>query len=260
MSEQDKAREVANKLRQEKEEREATEAKNREEAVNQLAVIGNNSELAKMYAESASYGSSNLAGELPLLKVHQTGKSTKNELQDGSEPSDGWFFYKPTGEQFEKLECHILTISRGFRAEGLNNDMVFNQIIGGVIVDGSDFKPFILYVTGKKLQSMWDFGKAASKYTKAKPLPIPMFAMTVELSTHKEENSYGKSWLIDFNIKKAEDGTPILVMDPGVFQFLKDNVSTLEETIEGVIASKTNKGTDIIQGEESNPSGPLPFK
>lgn len=262
MSEQDKAREIANKLRAENEAKEKAEIENRQKAESQLAVISKNSELAKMYAENASAGSANLAGELPLLKVHQTGKSTKNELTDGSEPSDGWFFYKPTGEQFEALECHILTISRGFRAEGLNNDKVFNQIVGGVIIDGDDYKPFIMYVTGKKLQPMWDFGKAASKYTHAKPIPIPMFALTVKLSTHKEENSYGKSWLIDFEIKKSEDGTPVLITDPGIFHFLKDNVTTLEETIEGVIAAKTNKDTEVISGEDPgpvNPAGDLPF-
>lgn len=267
MSGYEEAKAQRDKLAKENQDLAEAEAKNVEEAKSQLATIGNNAELAKMYSENANVGASNLAGELPLLKVHQTGKSTKNELANGSEPSDGMFFYKPTGEQFDTLEVHILTISRGFRAEGLDNKgadrkLVFNQIMGGVIIDGGDLKPFIMYVTGKKLQPMWDFGKAASKYTKAKPVSIPMFAMTVELSTHKEENSYGKSWLVDFKIKKGEDGTPVLVMDPGEFQFLKDTALAMEETIEGVIASKTNKEVEVIQGEDPREpagSGDIPF-
>lgn len=261
MSGHDEARAMADKLKAETEAKKKAEEQNKIEALNQLETIGQNTELAKMYTDSAKVGASNLGGELPLLKVHQTGKSTKNELSNGTEPSDGWFFYKPTGEQFETLQCHILTISRGFRAEGLNNDKVFNQIMGGVIIDGQDFKPFVMYITGKKLSQMWEFGKMASKYTHAKPIPIPMFALTVNLTTRKEENNFGKSWLIDFEILKSKDGTPVVITDPGEFQFIKDNVATVEETIEGVIAAKTNKESEVIQGEDPGPREPedIPF-
>lgn len=263
-------REMGEKLKAEKEAKVESDKKGTELALNQLAQLRQNADLAKMYSESSQVGADNLSGELPLLKVHSVGKSTKNELSDGTEPKDGWFFYKPTGEQFETVRCHILTISKGFRAEGMEKKMIFNQVIGGVIMDGAEMKPFIMYMTGLKLSPMWDFGKAASKYTKMKPISIPMFALTVNMKTEKVANNYGKSWIINFEIMKHEDGSPELVMDPGEFQFLKDHVEMVEDTIESLITAKAVKDDDDFVEEArvslgaqapKNPANPddIPF-
>ena len=107
------ARETAGKLRKEQDAKKENEAKAMATVKNELDKIRNNPELAKLYQDNAKVGAENLAGELPLLKIHAVGRSLKNELKDGSEPNDGWFFYKPTQEQFQEIECHILTISRG---------------------------------------------------------------------------------------------------------------------------------------------------
>jgi len=218
---------------------------------NALALISQNEELAALYRDNAHVGASNLAGTLPQLKIHTQGKSSSNILEDGSEPNDGWFFYKPTSEQFETVECHVLTISRGYRSEGFQGKQnVFNQLLGGVIMDGTDFKPFILYFTGLKLQNLWDFGKEAGKYTKAKPIPIPMFALTVMFTTEKVSHNFGKSWVVKFEIEKDEKGIPKVVTDPGLFQFLRDHVETVEETINSLIAAKST-------GEEEEPNVPV---
>ena len=263
----DKARAVADKLKAETTAAKESEAKDKAVAINQLTALGQNGQLAQMYRDSAKVGAANLAGELPLLKVHTVDKS-KNTLPDGTEPNNGWFFYKPTGEQFETLECHILTISKGFRAEGINGKQnVFNQIVGGIIKDGTNSKPFIMYFTGKKLSYLWEFGKAASKYTHAKPIPIPMFALTIKLSTERQVNEYGKSWIVNFEIKKSEDGSPELVMDPGEFQFLKDSAETVEDTIVSLIDAKATKEdedvatTPIKESEDQaiDPETGLPF-
>lgn len=241
-----KAKAQADKLREETEEKEEKALKARESAI---ASLQHNEELAQMYNESATLGTANLGSDLPLLKVHATGRSTTNELADGSEPNDGYFFYKPTQQQFESIDCHILTVSRGFRAPGMEGKSdIFNQVVGGVINDNGNYKPFLMYFTGKKLQNLWEFGKQAGKYTKAKPVSIPMFALTVRMSTEKVSNSVGKSWIVNFEIVKEEDGTPKLVLDPGEFQFLKDHVQPLEETIENLISVKTSSsGDEVIQ-------------
>ena len=239
-----KAKKVADSLRAETADKSEAEKKEMATVMNELTKISKNPELAKMYQDNAQLGADNLAGELPLLKVHAVGKSTKNELADGSEPTDGFFFYKPTREQFKELECHILTISKGFRAPGMEQKdgtapMVFNQIVGGVIINEGELKPFVLYMTGLKLKNLWEFGKVASKYTHLKPVGIPMFALTVKLTTEKQDNNYGKSWVINFEIQHYEDNSPVLVSDPGEFEFLKDHVGSVEDTIAQIIASKT---------------------
>ena len=264
MKAQDKAREVAKKIGKESKDK---EKKAVAEVKSSLIQLRQNPELAKLYKDNAEVGAKNLGGELPLLKVHKTGKSTTNELADGSQPNDGWFFYKPTMEQFESITCHILTISRGFRADGLNKKDVYHQLMGGVIVEGDaigDIKPFVTYLTGLKLSPMWDFGKEARKYTKARPVPIPMFSLKIKLTTEEVKNNYGKSWIIKFEIVKDKDNNPVLITDPGLFQFLLDHVEQVEDMIASVIEAKSSEeaGEEIPHPvEEVNKENPdvVPF-
>jgi len=245
MTEQDKARKVANKLKEEVKQKEEQVKK---EVENTLAVVRKNTQLEKMYKDNAEVGSKNLGGQSPLLKVHTQGRSSTNELNDGGEPKDGYFYYKPTGEQFKEVECHILTISQGFRADGINKKNVFNQLMAGVIVNDGALKPFITYLTGLKLKPMWEFGKEASKYTHAKPIPIPMFALKVKLTTEKTKTDYGMSWIIKFTIMRNEDGSPIVVTDPGLFQFLIDHVESVETTIDSIIEKRSSE--EEVEKEE----------
>lgn len=214
-----------------------------------LAVSGN---LAQMYKDNASVGSENLAGSLPLLKIHAVGRSRNNTLQDGSEPANGNFFYKPTKQQFDEVTCHILTISKGFRTEGFEGKKdVFHQILAGVIIDEGELKPFLMYFTGLKLANLWAFGKEASAFTKAKPVPIPMFALSVKLTTAKQENKFGDAWVVEFEIVKDKKGVPEVVTDEGMFVFLRDTVKQVEETINNLIASKT--GEEEIDDPNTSP-------
>lgn len=264
------ARKVASKIKKESEADRAQEQKEMAVVVKNLADLSKNEELAKMFNSSANVGADNLAGELPLLKVHQAGKSTRNELSTGGRPNDGWFFYKLTGEQFESIDCHVLTISKGFRAEGLQEGKnVFNQILGGVIINEGQLKPFVMYFTGLKLKNLWEFGKQASKYTHLKPVAIPMFALTIKLTTEQVTNNFGESWIVNFEIVKDEDGTPNLVTDPGEFAFLRDHVMQIEDTLTSLIETKTVKSDEDRavevppqtpnKGNDDGDEEPIPF-
>lgn len=227
-------------------------------AKNQLEMIRNNPELSSMYNDNAKVGSENLGGDLPMLKVHATGRSTVNELANGGEPDDGAFFYAPKQMQFPEVTAHILTISRGYYAEGMNVDAktgkkkaVWTQIVGGVIANDDLMYPFLSYVTGTKLQPMWDFGKAAGKFTRAKPFGIPMFALSVRMYNKKEKNAYSTAWVTYYEIRKNESGEPILVTDPSLFNFLRDTVEVLKEQTERLINSKEIDGPHKVQAIES---------
>lgn len=244
-----KARAVADKIKKE-DELEVT--KKTKEAELALAHVANNEELSTLYKDNAGLGAENLGGSLPMLKVHATGRSV-NELANGKEPKDGQFFYNQTAEAFDTIECHILSISRGFRSEGFEDKTktTFNQIMAGVITNSDDLKPFIIYMSGMKLSPMWDFGKEASKYTKAQPVPIPMFALKVKLTTGKETHKFGKSWVINFNIIKDKDDNPLVVTDPGLFTYLRDHVNTIQEAIESLISNQEIANNS--QGEPPHP-------
>lgn len=232
--------------------KEATEKKEivKEEVEKTLAVVRANSDLAKAYQEAAKMGADNLGGSSPMLKVHSTGKSQSNELADGTEPNNGWFFYGPTAEQFKEVECHILSISRGYRAIPLNQKPgqknQFNQLITGVILNEGRMLAFISYITGVKLSKMWEFGKEAAKYTRAKPISIPLFALRVKLTTGQVDSNFGKQWAINFEIMKNEDGSPVVVTDMGEFTFLKNMVEQMEEVMDAIISRKAVEDEEVL--------------
>jgi len=245
MTPQDKLKEVADKLRKEKEEHMEAEANETAIVKNQLDMIRENSELAKMYEDNARVGSENVDGTLPTLSVYTVGKS-KSILANGNKPDDGSFFYAPTKEQFKMMDIHVLTISHGFKAPDMNGSDKFNQIMGGVIVSDGKQLPFIMFMRGIRLQPMWNFGKEAGKYTHAKPISIPMFALTVRLSTESKPSKFGDNWLINFEILHNEDGSPILVTDTGEFQFIRDMVDVISETIDKLIESKSVDEENVV--------------
>ena len=224
-----------------------------------MVSVQQNERMSKMYQDSAKVGSENIGSSLPMLKIHSTNKSIGNELDDGAEPNNGWFYYSKTQEQFETVVCHILTISKGFRADGMMDKKtgekrknVWNQILGGVIMNGDNPKPFIAYFTGIKLNNLWEFGKNANKYTHAKPLPIPMFALTVELTTEQVKHSFGSSPIMKFKILKTKTGGPKVVTDEGKFVFLRDLVGSVEDTISSLIDSKSTEEDTVARDSDGN--------
>lgn len=238
MTKQEEARAFNDKLKTEKENRELIEDQNRALVKSELEKIQQNPSLAKLYADNAAIGSQNLGGTSPIMKVIKEGKS-KSRLADGTRPQDGWFFYGPTQQQFQDLTVHILTISRGFRTKSLEAGKkdTFNQLLAGINIDGTN--PFLIYMSGKKLTPMWEFGKIANKYTHAKPFGRPLFSLTVKLTTHMEKNSnpaWDDSWIIDFEIEKGEDNSPTFILDEKEFLFLRDKVADVEDSIESLIS------------------------
>ena len=266
----DKARETAGKLRNEVEEKVDKETKTMDTIKNHLQSIAENKDLAEMYNNNSQVGAENLSGSSPTLSVFAAGKS-QTRLADGTKPNDGYFYYKPTQEQFENLEVHILSISRGFYAKGMTQadgttPMVFNQLVSGMFISEDEkLTPFIMYLTGKKLQPMWDFGKEANKYIHSKPFGIPMFALRLKLTTSEEKNNFGMSWVIKFEIMKNEDGSPILINDPEKFTFLKNAVESGQQVVENIIKAKAGEDTEtetpVKEVDDVDPLDPdaIPF-
>jgi hypothetical protein len=216
------------------------------EIAHTLSTIQNNADLAKMYNDAAGMGSENLQGSYPLLKIHVQNKSPNNILINGKEPNNGWYYHTKTQEQFESPIVHILTVSKSFYAKplvdkdtGEMGDSKLNQIIGGVLVDNRDAKPFMMYLTGLKLSPFWDFAKEISQYTHGKPVSIPMFALTVKLSSQKVDSKHGPQLVPVFEVVRTADGSPVVITSPKEFMFLKNMVTTMTDTINSLVTSKS---------------------
>lgn len=214
------------------------------EAMNKaITNIEQNQELMQLYQDNALIGGENLAGSMPMLKIHSPGKSINNILLDGNAPHDGWFYHTKLRKEYEAPLVHILTVSRGFRTEILEKDRMpggqkdrFNQLVGGVLVD--ELAPFVMWFNGLKWNSLKLFAQEANQFTHAKPIPTPIFALTVRLTGRKVKHNKGESPIADFEILRTPSGEPERVLDPGKFVFLRDLVLQLEEAIEVLITNK----------------------
>jgi len=228
-------------LKNETEEKKLQEDKALSNAKSSLELIKQNKDLGELYKGSAGMGTQNLAGSLPMLKVHAAGRSSSNQLANGTEPQDGSFFYKPTQEEFKELDVHVLTISKGYRTDGMQGKTnVFHQVLAGVVTNNGGMKPFIMFFTGIKLRTLWDFGKDAGTYTKNKSMPLPLFALSVKMTTEKQKTDYGYSWIVKFEINKDKNGAPILVTDSARFKQLRLAVEKAEDMIQSLIETKSS--------------------
>jgi len=234
------------KLKEETVEKKVEDEKIMAEAIQSIELIKANPELMKMYQDNAQVGAENLGGELPILKVHSMGKSRGNITVDGIEPAHGSFFHKITRKAYSDVSAHILVVSRGFYAKNIEEgkEDKWNQIIGGMITNDGDenMTPFVMFVSGLRLSKLWDFGKEAGKWTKAKPISIPMYALTVHMTTeevsHAKSKQYGNALVINFEIFKDANENPELVYDPKVMKFLRDSYDEMRGIIDNLVENK----------------------
>lgn len=209
-------------------------------------ILPQDDELLKMMAGDRSLGVDNIGtGSLPLLKLYQAGKSDA-EMPDGSSPNDGWFFYRPTQSQYKEVECYILSISRGYRAKPRNegDKPKFTQLVSGVIDDHGKLLPFMMYVTGLKLQPLWDFGKKIDVFLSK----VPMFAIKAKLTSEKVKTDYGYTHIVNYDLALSEEGFVQILSDKAQYEFLRDKVGSVEETMDSVIRNQKNED-DIEQVE-----------
>jgi hypothetical protein len=230
-------------------------------AEDELKMLVADGKLRELYRINARVGSEHIAGDtLPMLKIH-SGKSQGNVLTDGSEPNKGWFFHTKTQKQYETVEVYILSISRGYHAKAMERgkDPQFNQLMAGMVVE--DMAPFIMYVSGLKLQNMWEFGKEIAAYTKSKSMPIPMFTMRVRLSTSLKSHSYGKSYIVDFELIRDKNGHPVVVTEAGLFNVLRDGVQYVQGVTDSIIERAEQEVSGMATAREAEeilgePPGP----
>lgn len=226
------------------------------EAKNALEQVRSNAGLAAMYNENADAGAENLGGSLPTLSVYTIGKS-KQLLANGRKPEDGTFYYAPLKTSYKTIRAHIMTISQGYKAPDMLGKEKFNQIVSGVFLNEGKPFPFMMFVRGLRLQNLWNFGKEAGQYTRMKPVSIPMFALTVEMTLQTKETDFGDNWIINFEILKDDTGFPVVITDEGEFMAMRGMVDEFKERADKIISAKaTDEGESHPTPVESSTVSP----
>ena len=203
-----------------------------------LDLVTQNEELQKLYQDNAHVGADNLGDSLPLLKIFSLGKM-KDTLANGNKPTHGWYFHTTTQEQIEKVECHLLASSAGFKTapneKSESGKPVHNQLIAGLIVNEGRKLPFLMYLNGLKLDPFWEYGREIAKFTRAKPTPIPMFALKTIMTYKDKDHSKGSSPIPQFSYLKNKEGHPVVVTDPGLFIYLRDMAEEMRVRMQDII-------------------------
>lgn len=189
-------------------------------------------DLADFYKENAGVGSENLAGSIPQLKV--TESNSQNEGVDGQYVPAGQFFYSPTKEAFTSARVSIMAISRGFYA--LDNQKEpqpkFTQLVGGMLLD--TLSPFVMFVSGTRLQNMWNFGKEIKPFTKQ----VPMFSFEVELGLEKIKTDYGTNHIVTYTVTRDAKGQIQLIADRELLNMLRNGVESVQDMFDSFIEQK----------------------
>lgn len=207
-------------------------------------------DVADIYSQYAETGSENLSASLPLLKV--TEANSNNIGPDGTPVLAGYFYYAPTQEAIKEMDVSIISVSRGFYA--MDNSETpkpkYTTLVCGLILE--TMMPFILFVTGTRLQHLWDFGKDIKPLTRRKPVPIPMFALKTHLSLERVKTKYGYNHVIHFDPRKDEAGQYDLITDRAVLDVIVRGIGRLQDMTTQFIDMKEvdREGNSLKQSED----------
>lgn len=210
---------------------------------NDLVTVSNGlsvpADLVDFYKENAGVGSENLSGALPQLKINES--NSHNEMADGQEAPAGTFFYSPTKEAFETVKVSIMVISKGFYGIQKNEDgslpkrddgsikTDFTQLVGGMILESQ--QPFVMFVSGTRLQKMWDFGKEIKPFTKQ----VPMFSFEVELGLEKQKQGSRVWHIVTYKVTRDAKGQIQLLGDREMLAMLRAGVDSMKDMFDGFI-------------------------
>lgn len=204
-----------------------------------------NAELAMLFNKNADLGSEELDGGRAQLKIHTTNKSKGHVLFNGEEPNNGWLFDTGTQQQYQTVDAHVLAVSRGFKAKGMEEEGIdaglkFNQVMMIVLLqdDGSLSDPLLVYLSGGKLNNLWEFGKEAKKFTKARPQAIPLFALLTKIGVEKWTHDFGSSFRFTFNLQYNELGHPLMVKNMEIAKELASGAERATKILKDLADSK----------------------
>lgn len=231
----DKARETATKLKDQSEKEKIEKAK----GTGETALTEHNPEWQRLMAADARQEMESSGGSLPFLKVYVANRSQVT-LADGREPTNGWFFYVPTREQYQEVYCHVLHISRGFRAEGMANEEGikkdrYNQIVAGIILNDEP-KPFWMFISGQaRIQKLWEFQKQLRTLNAAH---FPTFPLLVKLTTEKVKTEKSPAIVVNFAVQLTDDGKPEMNLSYPEYMELRNQAHKQEKYVGEYIVRK----------------------
>lgn len=183
---------------------------------------------------------------VPQLRIHSVGVSAKNQLTDGSDPTDGQIFY--TGDQtaYDKVTVVLLSIKK-CRLEQEDEKthekyMKANYLLAGVIDE--TLQPFVMYVKGMSYNKIWGLEDQLKPYVTKRAGGIPLSMVKIVISSEKEKVEQGdykgqKKNVLKFELLMDHSGQyPVLEGSGEKLRVLESSMEKAELMLDQIISSK----------------------
>lgn len=246
------AREKASQLK-------ASMAEDKVKAVNASSLIAqadlSEEVMAYMAQNSAktSYDDLNTGMSMPQLRIHSAGNSTKNQLEDGSDPVDGQIFHTGTKQAFNVATIIILAIKKCRLVEtdqfgkpktdeAGNEIYKANYLLAGVL-DGT-LEPYVAYIKGMSYNKIWSLEEQLKPFVTKRKGGIPLNMVKILAASEKERVEKGPFKGQAKNVWKfvlktnPQTGYPVLEVDFDYLKRLDQATESAELALEDIISRK----------------------
>lgn len=189
---------------------------------------------------------------VPQLRIHSVGASTKNQLVNGEDPTDGQLFHTGLQEAWNEVPVIILAIKKcRLEQRDDNGELVVDEQTGEAqlkatyLVAGlldESLQPFVLYVKGLSYNKMWDLEDQLKPYVTKRAGGIPLSMVKIMVSSEKEVVEMGrykgqKKNVLKFTLIKAGE-FPVLENDGERLEIIERGTQQAEEMLEDIVANK----------------------
>ncbi len=173
----------------------------------------------------------------PTLKIIQS------NTQDVEDKKEGAFYRSDTHETLSDLLVNLVYVTtaeaENFNKTGLEKVKIYYGFYAGTT------EPFKLYVRGWSMNGHRNFQSEVGMWKNK--LKVPMLALTVKLSTEKQQGTIKETgnpyttYKLKFEIAKDSKGNPIIEGDSERISFLVESVNRFKEV--ALIATESENDT-----------------
>lgn len=212
-------------------------------------LVVKNQELMSVFGQSVNVGTEDAgeAGKYPMVKITSS-MSRDNILANGKKSEVGKLFHTELRQDFDEINANICYIGKFSLPDFTTKEPKMTYVFGAVKQD--DNTPFVMYVKGFSLQSVWDFlGEVSDIKTR---FSIPMFALntTVKVGQRSHEK-FGQVDVFKFEILRDGDGNPVVEQDLDRAKSLLALVDKFKEIIQ--LMNKGPEQEDEYTAQASSP-------
>jgi hypothetical protein len=225
--------------------------KDKDIVLNESSVAVLETDVLAMYRDDVNLGSENLTGGLmPMLKIVQKDAEDFDVLS--GKASVGDFYHTSAKKVYKNPEVSIVYFQSANlpKYKATDGSKQYTILAVGYILE--DNLPFMMYIKGKSLSPFFEWQKQVATFKRS--LQIPMYSFVNTLSTQRQQNDYGKFYVLNVDIAKDEATGVKLINDIEMAKVLREGVETARQAVATAVEVATGIQRDDVDESEVVPS------